>query len=190
MNVKSTWLVMGLVAGAALNAWALPADENETKPVQISPTGDRLGETTPVQISPARDRLGRVVVPERPTAIDAPTVLRPTLDDRPDLTPEVKARIEAFRRDARAYLEKQQALTRELLGANDEQRASIREKLEEVRQQWLERSRQMAEEFRDRREDLIRKMPERQEIIDNTREAVREQMRDARGEIRKRRGDE
>jgi hypothetical protein len=176
MNVKSTWLLMGLAATTALNAMPLLAQENETKPVQITPT---------------RDRLGRVVVPERPTAIDAPTVVaRPTLAERPDLTPEVKARIEAFRRDARAYLERQEALRKELLGSNDELRARIREQLEDDRQQWLERSRQIREEFRDRREELLRKMPERQEIIDSTREVVREQMRDARGEIRKRRGDE
>src|SRR5580765_2298320 len=95
-------------------------------------------------------RVGKVVMPDAPLASDALTpVARPKVPERQDLSPEVEDKIQKFKRDAQAYLDRQQALKKQLQGANDQERARIREQLEALRLKWLERSRELREEFRD-----------------------------------------
>ena len=138
------------------------------------------------------ERTGRVIVPEHLTAVDAPIVsaVRPLRPERQELSPEVALRVDRFKRDARAYLERQEALRKQIQGANEEERIRIREQLENLRRQWLERSRQMREEFQDRRAELMQRLPDHREMLENARDTAREQLKDSRGQVRKRRGDE
>ena len=119
-------------------------------------------------------REGESVQPEKLTATDVSTTsnLRPDRPERSDLPPEVMERIQDFRRDAREYLKQQEALKKQLEGANDEERALIRKQIEELRRQWLEKAREMRKEFRQRQAELLDKMPDYREVIDSARDAA------------------
>ena len=119
-------------------------------------------------------RVGKVVMPDTPLASDAiTTVARPKVPERQDLSPEVQDKIQKFKRDAQAYLDRQQALKKQLVGANDQERARIREQLEALRLKWLERSRELREEFRDRAAELRDKLRDHGPVIDSAQDAVR-----------------
>lgn len=128
------------------------------------------------------DREGLTVVPEKLTATDVSTVsnLRPDRPERKDLPPEVKERIEHFKIDARAYLEKREALKKQLEGANDKERALIRRQIEELRRQWLQRARELRKEFRERLPELRDKLPDYHEVLDSSRNALLQAQEDAR----------
>jgi hypothetical protein len=133
-------------------------------------------------------REGNVVVPEKPTVTDANTTaanLRPARPERPPLPPEVSARVERFKQDARAYLDKQDALKKKLEGANDRDRAAIREQLKDLRRQWLERAKEMRKEYKERQAELADKLTEYRELLDNIRTTA---LQDSGG--RPRRGDD
>ena len=127
------------------------------------------------------DREGQVVLGENLTATDVSTVsnLRPDRPERKQLPPEVAARIQDFRRDARRYLEKQEALRKQLEGANDKERAIIRRQVEHLRREWLERAREMRKELRDRQAELMDQMPDYREVIDSARNAALEESQQA-----------
>lgn len=109
--------------------------------------------------------------------------LRADRPEREELPPEVQARIVQFRREARAYLSRQQALKKQLEGANDEERALIRRKLEHLRREWLAHTREMRRELRDRQAELRDRLDTRREVVDSvlgdvaqaSREALRDQ---------------
>jgi len=136
---------------------------------------------------PTRD--GTVIVPERPTAVDANvspvTTVRPVRPGRRNLPPEVQARVERFKLDARSYLAKQEELKRQLQGANDEQRAAVRENLRQLREQWLERARELRQEQQERRAELETKLRDHKEMFDELRNNAAEQLRDAKDETRR-----
>ncbi len=153
-----------LLTGAAVSAQTNPATANTTK------------------------RTSQVVQPEKLTTTDANVTaanLRPSLSERAPLPPEVAARIERFKQDARSYLAKQDALKKQLQGASDRERAGIREQLKELRQHWLERSKEMRKEYKERQTELADKLSEYRELLDNIRTTAG---RDAGG--RTRRGDD
>jgi hypothetical protein len=135
------------------------------------------------------DRKGTVIVPERPTAVDAnvspTTSLRPARSERPALPPEVQARVERFKLDARSYLAKQEELKKELQGANDEQRAAIRESLRQLREQWVERARELRQEQKERRAELEIKLRDHKELFNELRNNANEQLRNAKDETRR-----
>jgi len=139
---------------------------------------------------PVRD--GQVLLPERPTAPDAANAttanLRPALAERPSLPPEVNARVERFKLDARAYLEQQEALKKQLQGANDKERAAIRERLRALREQWLERARELRKEFKERQAELADKLEGHRELLDSVRSSAQQQLQEAQQETRTRRG--
>jgi len=147
---------------------------------------------TNVTTSSDAQRAGQVVVPERPTAIDAnlgPTTgVVPPVGDRPQLPPEVSSRIERFKLDARAYLAQQDLLKKKMAGASDQERAALRDQLRNLREKWLERSRELREEYKDRKAELELKLRDHRELFDEIRGAAAERRRDA-GE-RPRRGSE
>jgi len=121
----------------------------------------------------AGTRVGKVVVPDAPANSDAiTTVIRPNVTERPSLPPEVLERIQKFRKDAQAYLDKEQALKKRLQGANDQERARLRDELRLMRQKLLEQQRQLREEFRDRLAELRDKLPDRRELFDQLRDAA------------------
>ena len=119
------------------------------------------------------ERKGTVVVPERPTVTDSPIVLgtkpRPARPERPNLPTEVQALIERMKEEARAYLTREQALKKQLQGANDKERAAIRQQLEALRVQWVERSKEIRKEHKERQKELAGKLPEYRELLDNLR---------------------
>ena len=118
-------------------------------------------------------RVGKVIVPDAPANSDAiTTVTRPSVTERPSLPPEVVERIRKFRKDAQAYLDKEQALKKKLQGSNDQERARIREELRLLREKLLEQQRQLREEFRDRIADLRAKLQDRGELFDSLRDAA------------------
>ena len=139
---------------------------------------------------PKRD--GVVVSPEKLTVNDAsPTAnLRPSRVERQKLPPEVQQRIDRFRHEARIYLNQQEQLKKQLEGANDQERAIIREKLKALREQWLEKSREMRKQLRERQQELMDKLPDYREVIESARNAAQEQAQQAQQDTRKRRGED
>lgn len=148
-----------------------------------------LAQTNPVDAVTQPKRDGKVLVPERPTATDdaniTATTLRPPRLERGSLPPEVQDRLDRFKADARAYLARQQALKKKLEGANDKERAAIREQLKEIQQQWVERAKEMRKEYKDRQAELADKLKDYRELLDNARSTA---IKDAGG--RTRRGDD
>lgn len=144
-------------------------------------------------VQPAtRDRYGQVVVPEKPTVADVQAVdnvLRPDRLERPELPAEVLTRIEIFKLKARAFLEKQQELKKQLQGANDTERARIRLRLEQLRQEWLSDAKELRTEAKDRRGELLKKLPTHRELLgDPARDELRDQLKEQQRELRDRRG--
>jgi hypothetical protein len=121
----------------------------------------------------AGTRVGKIVVPDAPANSDAISpVVRPATTDRPTLSPEVQARIQKFRKDAQAYLDREQAIKKRLQGANDQDRQKLREELRLMREKLLEQQRQLREEFRDRLSELRSKLQDRSELFDNLKDAA------------------
>jgi hypothetical protein len=121
----------------------------------------------------ANTRLGKIVVPDAPANSDSITaVIRPATTDRPALPPEVLARIQKFRKDAQDYLDREQAIKKRLQGANDQERAKLRQELRLLREKLLEQQRNLREEFRDRREILRSKLQDRGELFDSLKDAA------------------
>ncbi len=130
-------------------------------------------QTNPVDTAAQPQRDGKVIVAERSTLTDsanpAVTSLRPLRPERPNLPPEVQALVERFKQDARAYRERQAALTKQLQGANDKERAAIRQQLEGLRTQWVERSKEIRKEYKERQAELADKLTDYRELLDNAR---------------------
>ena len=149
-----------------------------------------LAQTNPVNTATQVKREGQVVGAESITATDDANVtasnLRPPRSERPELSPAVRAQIQRLNLDRRAYLERQQALKKKLEGANDRDRAAIREQLKELQQQWLEQAKELAKQYKERREELYDKLKEHRELLDNARSPA---LRDASGGGRTRQGD-
>jgi len=118
---------------------------------------------------PKRD--GKVLVPDKPTSTDSANTAtadqRPTRVERPPLSPEIQARIASFKEAARIYLEKEQALQKQIKGANDKERSALREQLKDLREQWLERSKEMRKEYKERQAELAEKLSEYRELLDS-----------------------
>ena len=134
-------------------------------------------------------RSGTVIVPERPTAVDAnvssAVTARPDRPERPALPPEVLARVDRFKLDARAYLAQQDALKKQLQGASDQERAVVREKLRALREQWLEQARELRQEYKERSAELESKLRDHRELFDELRNSAAEQIRGARDDSRR-----
>ena len=137
-------------------------------------------QTTNTTGAAANTRSGQVVVTEKLTTTDATTVgnLRPSRPEREPLPTEVVTRIQRFKENARLYLERQQALKKQLLGANDLERARIRAQMELYRQQWLREARQFRTDAQDRVIELQNKMPSRREVLDGLNDSARDQLRE------------
>ena len=137
-------------------------------------------------------REGEAVLPEKLTATDASTDanLRPDRLERDRLSPEVRKRLERFKVDARNYLNKEQELKKQLEGANDKDRAAIREKLRQRRDQWQEQSRELRKEFQDRQRELQDKLPDYREVLDSARNAALDAAKQAQEDTRPHRGED
>lgn len=151
-----------------------------------------LAQTNVSTSAPQPTRDGQVVVPDQPTASDVnPTVVaKPTRPERSSLPTEVQDRLKRFQVDAHAYLDQQQKLKKQLQGANDKERALIRERLKELRRQWLEHDLEMRKEYRERMRELQDKLPEYRELLDSIRSSAQDKLRDAQDNSRTRRGED
>ena len=152
------------------------------------------GAQTNVITPSTRDWSGRVVLPDsdQPTSVDSINTLsqlqRPTRLEQNKLPPEVQERLRIFEQVRKRYLEQQEILRRRLLGATDQDRARIRAQIQTLREHWLERARQLRQEFKDRQRELLDKLPGHREVLENAREAARDQVRDQMRDTRDRRG--
>jgi hypothetical protein len=132
-----------------------------------------VAQTNPANtaLQPVRD--GKVVLPERTTATDSANVttanLRPARPERPNLPPEVQALLERYKLEARAYLNRQEMLKKQLQGANDKERAVIRGQIRDLQQQWSQHAKALRKEFKDRQPELLQKLPGHRELLDNGR---------------------
>ena len=135
-----------------------------------------LGQTNISPTLAEGTRIGKVVSsPTAPLASDAfAAVNRPKVAERPDLSPEVNERIQRFRRDAQLYLDRQQALKKQLEGANDQERARIREQMEIARLKWVERTRELRAEHRDRALELRDKLRDYAPVINSAQDSLRD----------------
>jgi len=125
-------------------------------------------------VQPLRE--GQAVSPDKLTVNDVSTEsnLRPQRTERQKYPPEVLARLEKFKQQARDYLNQEQVLKKELEGANDKERAAVREKMKQAREEWLERSREFRKEFRERQQELLDKLPDYREVLDSARTAAQQ----------------
>ena len=139
---------------------------------------------------PSRD--GTAVLPEKLTTTDDSTMsnLRPTRTERQKLPPEVLARIERFKREARIYLTKQEDLKKKLQGVNDTERAEVRDKLKLLRDQWLDQAREFRKELRERQRELVDKLPDYREVIESARNAAAQQALQTQKDARPHRGED
>lgn len=159
---------------------------------------DGLGQSNAVITPDTREPIAEVVVSDQIAPADSvnlsSTLQRPVRPERYRLSPEVLERIAKFRREAQRYIEQQEILKRQLLGATDQDRARIREQLHTVRQQWLERARELRQEFKDRQQELMETLPGHREVLEGARQTARDQLRDqiqeTRNDVRVRRGED
>ena len=137
-------------------------------------------------------REGQTVSPDKLTVTDVSTTsnLRPTRTERQKLPPEVLDRLEKFKQSARDYLNQQEDLKKQLQGANDKERAAIREKVKQLREHWLEQAREMRKEFRQRQLELIDKLPDYREVIQSARNAAKESAAQTQADTRPHRGED
>ena len=152
-----------------------------------------LAQTNPVNTASQPKREGQVLVPERLTANDANVTatanVRPTRPERPGLPNAVLTPVERFKNEARAYLAREQELKKNLEGANDKDRALIRERIKALREQWAERARELRKEFKERRDEVSAKLPDRQELFNSIRDNAPQTLQSDDGHTRPRRGD-
>ena len=150
-------------------------------------------QTNPVSTATEPIRDGSVVSPEVKTSDSSDPVAiatRPLLTERSKLPDGVNERLRTFQKQARAYVQKEQELKKQLQGANDQQRAAIRDQLQQLREQLLERSRELRKEFKEREKELAEKMTEYRELLDDVRSAAKDQLKTTRDETRTRRGED
>ena len=150
-----------------------------------------VAQTNPVNSTlPVRD--GQVLLPDRPTATDPANAtassLRPPRPERPDLPPPVLTPVERFKREARVYLDREEALRKALLGASDRDRDAIRQRIKVLREQWAERARELRKEFKERRDELADRMPDRQELFNSIRDNALHTLQSPEGHTRPRSG--
>ena len=114
---------------------------------------------------------GQVVLPERLTTgdsvVSATANTRPARPERGNLPAPVVSPIERFKQEARAYLAREEELKKKMEGANDKDRAAIRDRIKVLREQWAERARELRKEFKERRDELSTRMPDRQELFNS-----------------------
>jgi hypothetical protein len=133
-------------------------------------------------------RVERVIVPAKPVPLDlGPTLsARPTRPEQNQLDALTKDRFTSFEKAREDYLKKIEALEKAARGATEADRAKIRERINELRRELLERARAIREEANDRRRELLDRLPKHREVLDEARDNARDQL----NSIRKRRGED
>jgi hypothetical protein len=164
-------LGLGLLAG--------PASAQVTN----KPAGEAAATGTQPTVTNTRDRQGQVVPVDQleMNAVD----VRPIVSGPNALTPEIKEKLRTFEQFAKAYLREREELRKKFEGASEAERARLRELLKQQYEAYLERARLVREQFIERQRQLMRELPSHREILDNARERARDQLRDTTRERRR-----
>jgi hypothetical protein len=129
---------------------AIPATAPPVEPVtaqSLETTADTLVDVS----TSLRD--GRIVTTEeveRAIKLE-PDPLRPV--ERPEYTkisPEVRQKLIEFQKTRERYLQEQQRLIKEFKGASEDERDRIRDLIRNKRERWLDQSRRIREDARER----------------------------------------
>lgn len=145
--------ILGLVSGsltALLSAATAGAQTNTPPPAQPA-ISDR-----PVVVPPPPDRPNLPSRPERPGVPGKPT---PSKDIK-DLVRDFQTARESFRKQ-------QLELTRQLKTANEEQRAIIRQQIQENLNQWLEDQKARVEDLRVQAQSMPEQVKGLKEVIES-----------------------
>ena len=118
-------------------------------------SGTAAGQTNPPAQPSISDR--PVVVPpttppERPNIPARPE--RPVVPGRPAPSKDMKDLVRDFQTAREAFRKQQLELNRQLKTANDEQRAIIREQIQENLKQWIEDQKARMEDLRQQAQDM------------------------------------
>lgn len=135
-------------------------------------------------------RSGRVIVPDKPEVSfpnpELTTAVRPLRSEFNTLDQLTRQRIAAFERAREAFLTKIAELEKQSRGATEQERAKIRERINDLRRELFARARSIREEASDRRRELLDRLPKHREVLDEARDKAREQL----NSTRKRRGED
>lgn len=181
------WLALAgavwLLAGGA-EIWGAEVDQVDKEQVKIT-TDVRDTVDTPV-VSPddtIDDRDGRILSSDQVEELvdpspQVPSDFRPPRPEYRKIPPELAAKLREFNVLREKFLKEQEGLIRKYKGATEKDRDLIRQRLQLRREEWLERSRSMKEDSRERLRDLIRELPKHREALEAARDAVREEVND------------
>jgi hypothetical protein len=123
--------------------------------------------TTPATVE--RTTVGKVLLPEPTATPTDPTLppLRPT--DRPERTPlsgDIKEKLRQFEHAREAYLKAREDLEARARGSTADQRNAIRDRMKDLREEWIKRQREFRDETRDRVRDLQRELGRKRDAFD------------------------
>jgi hypothetical protein len=164
-----TWRSLLACSLLALMPWGALGQNNLSPGDPVSPS-----------LAP-RQREGRVLPLAPPVKPDpVPLAAVATRPERPALSAEVNEKLQSFQRVREAYLKQQEEIRKQMKNATDADREKVRQQLKDLRERWLEQSRSYQQELRDRQRELLSRLPSHREVIENSREKVRETIRDRR----------
>ena len=160
-------------AGLLLSALNGLAQTNPSVQTQIQPSL----QTSTIQ------RVGQVVVSDQ-QAVDSAINLKPRPEsiDLQKLPPEIKLRIRRFEVFRESYLREQDELRKKLQGAPTEaERQRVRDLIRNRREAWLQQTRALREEMKDRLPVLRERLEGKRELLDGLRDKARDSLPDRRG---------
>jgi hypothetical protein len=181
---------LGTFALGASLLWPVTCAAQTNANAQAGPPAVAKEEAQPAAVAPelstvntVRQRQGQVIVLTRPQAsigLEPSLNTRPTRPERPALDPQVQQKVETLRKVADQYLNQQEEILKREKGTTDRDRELMRERLQELRRQWLEQTRANQKELRERLKELQDRLPSHREVLENARERTREAIRDRR----------
>ena len=189
------WLALAgavwLLAGGA-EIWGAEVDQVDKEQVKIT-TDVRDTVDTPV-VSPddtIDDRDGRILSSDQVEELvdpspQVPSDFRPPRPEYRKIPPELAAKLREFNVLREKFLKEQEGLIRKYKGATEKDRDLIRQRLQLRREEWLERSRSMKEDSRERLRDLIRELPKHREALEAARDAARDAVREEVNDVKRR----
>lgn len=132
-------------------------------------TGSAVGQTTNTPQQPGLQQRPVVVPPstppERPTVPTRPE--RPAVPGKPAPTKDVKELVKDFQTARESFRKQQLELNRQLKTATDEQRALIRQQIQENLDQWREEQRSRVEDLREQARGMKDEMRGLKDVIDS-----------------------
>ena len=149
----------------------------------LAQTKPSVKTDTQPTLQPAVDRIGQVVISDQQAVDSAISVKpRPESIELQKLPPEIKARIRRFEVFREVYLREQDELRKKLQGApTDAERQRVRDLIRTSREVWLQQTRDLREEMKDRLPALRERLQDKRELLNNLRDKTRDSLPDRRG---------